>query len=134
MANRYGRNQRRKARARIEELEREVASLNTMLQRAKWDAESMRLRAEDPYQAAFKEFAKNSGLIREGIRRLTDVIGERLGKELMPYAERVLDEYHNQGVLMSLRASIVKSGDYVEITCSIPSIHARVNIARPHIF
>lgn len=83
MAKRYGRNQKRKHLAEIDRLVGALA-----------DAEWRVLKAERSIavtrSAAFEDFAKDNGLYAALLSDIARAIGDRLGEQLVPYAQQLM--------------------------------------------
>lgn len=90
MANRYGRNQKRKHREEIERLSAEAKRLTAHL-----SAEAgRRLQAEESARLArikaIEEISNHSARILEIQKIMAHELGEALGKELRPHAEKLM--------------------------------------------
>lgn len=112
--SRYGRNQKRQARARIAELEATLAQTNENLLHMKRRAERAEVRATQAetraYNAeslAFERFAAGSGLLKHLVERMAQEMGQRLGDELRPHAERLLSQAQRNPPRLSWNRSAV---------------------------
>mgnify|MGYP006883222150 CR=1 FL=1 len=84
MAKRYGRNQRRRHRDEIMKLKAEKAAADLLLSRANYALKEAR-------EIAFDEFLKQSGLLDLSLRKISERLGDTLGKELYPIALQILN-------------------------------------------
>jgi hypothetical protein len=86
MSKRYGRNQKRAARERIEQL-------STLMHGMYADMEQMRraaARRDDGMVEAFRRLMAEKDMIREITGCMAEGLGQAVGKELLPYAQRLM--------------------------------------------
>lgn len=83
MSKRYGRNQKRAARQRVAELERDLLV-------ATGDVGRANQRLAHAKEDAFNEYTKQHDMIAEAVKRIGVELGRALGPELAPIAEKIL--------------------------------------------
>ncbi len=129
MAKRYGRNQKRKHLEQINRLQWENYNMNENLISARHSIAAAR-------QDAFKEFAINTGAYKAAIAEIAYKLGERLGEELLPHAQKLLNARKGELLELKLDAthpyaeSIYNDYKYSTIDGSIPSLHYRIKVLK----
>lgn len=84
MSKRYGRNQKRRDRETIRQLQEQVADLTKRTRLAEY-------RLSDARSVAFKEFTEQAGLIKHAMTIASHELARGLGKELHPHAIKLLE-------------------------------------------
>jgi hypothetical protein len=91
MAKRYGRNQKRAARARIAELEAMLMEAYAQTRRQAARAQVAERQAADAEGCAFERFAKASGMLGHFAEEIARAMGRHLAGELEPIARDILN-------------------------------------------
>lgn len=133
--SRYGRNQKRQARARIAELEATLAQTEENLMHMKRRASMAEVRATQAetraYNAesrAFERFAASSGMLKQLAERMGMELGRALGEELMPHAERFLSAGPRRPPSLSCHRSISDT-KIIRVRADIPAFAVEYAVA-----
>ncbi len=83
MGNRYGRNQKRKAREQVEQLEKAVGI-------AKYNQQRAERLCDEARSQAFYDLLNKTGLYQKAVRDLMDAIGAKVGEAVKPHALQMM--------------------------------------------
>jgi hypothetical protein len=115
MGKRYGRNQKRKHR-------NEIADLKSRLDSEIFMRRCAEAKSQTARQDALDRFMKDSGLMREAVNRIAYELGRAVGKELEPYAKKLLDYAQKE------------HEDYIDFTIlDSPALDRKVDVLRGEI-
>jgi len=126
MGKRYGRNQKRKHKALIEELAREVVSLQWKVKSEQNNAMYARQRAQQAVDEAFQRYADNHGLIVDAVQRIAYHLGSGLPEHLKPHLERIAPHYVQDGFKMYAQDSF--TSEAVELRGTIESYNYQLTV------
>ena len=131
MSRRFGRNQRRAARATIADLEMRLAAAQREAAHARTAAHMARMREHDAVATAATRLMNDKPALDAAMRELAHSVGHTLGKELVPHAERLM-----QGMTPEFRGVCSYGPDRIEtvvVEFRIPTVLHRYAIAlSPH--
>lgn len=132
MSRRYGRNQKRAARARIAELAAALITEGAARNHAESRMRNAEYRAANAREQAFEQYARVHGLLETMTARIGEELGRALGPKLYPHAADLMAKRNQASGLAyspNLKAEIVPEYSVIRITGSLPSLHYRVEIA-----
>ncbi len=89
MAKRYGRNQRRRHRA-------EIAELQTQIRRSELKYLELRRELQHVQKEALDRLMEKYGLVKRAVEIISEKLGDLLGPELMPHAMLLLKSSRTQ--------------------------------------
>lgn len=127
MGKRYGRNQKRAAREKIEILEHKLYDERLLKQHALNAAMSAESRANNATQEAFKHFAERAGLYEIVVAECSNGLGKVLGAELNEHKEKLLGFILKQPISLACRPDYAMGNTARIVEVRIPLKELRYN-------
>lgn len=133
MSKRYGRNQKRKARETISNLENKVDSLEQRLEWLECGLRSANRRADDAKNIAFQELIKRGGQLEYSMADIRRELVRGMQPVLAEEANRILDARysHNRSeplVSFQMYDNPMDNAVFAQLRGSMPSFHYQIVI------